>query len=151
MQALSRLSINPYSFTFRSLIHSQINGSHLLLVGFYTMDWTFKYSASRFVALLLHYMSLVRHFYPKRLTYSFLWAIPTGPIWGEVSQGHNDMLTAVGFEPVTPWSEHQRTNPLRNSPPIVADNMYRLAVNKGGLPWLVSTAHVTRRWASVCT
>ena len=22
-------------------------------------------------------------------------------------QGHNDMLTAVGFEPVTPWSEHQ--------------------------------------------
>ena len=45
-------------------------------------------------------MSLVRPFYPKRLTYSILWAIPTGgAIWGEVSQGHNDMLTAVGFEP----------------------------------------------------
>ena len=47
-------------------------------------------------------MLLVRRFYPKRLTYSILWAIPTGAIWGEVSQGHNDMLTAVGFEPVTP-------------------------------------------------
>ena len=54
-------------------------------------------------------MSLVRHFYPKRLTYSIPWAIPTGALWGEVSQGHNDMLTAVGFEPVFPWSEHQRT------------------------------------------
>ena len=30
--------------------------------------------------------------------YSILWAIPTGAIWGEVSQGHNDMLTAVGLE-----------------------------------------------------
>jgi len=49
----------------------------------------------------LHYISLVRRFYPKRLTYSILCAIPTGAIWGEVSQGHNDMLTAVGFEPVT--------------------------------------------------
>ena len=34
---------------------------------------------------VLHYMSLVRRFYPKRLTYSILWAIPTGAIWGEVS------------------------------------------------------------------
>ena len=47
-------------------------------------------------------MLLVRRFYPKPLTYSILWAIPTGALWGEVSQGHNDMLTAVGFEPVTP-------------------------------------------------
>ena len=30
-------------------------------------------------------MLLVRRFYPKRLTYSILWAIPTGAIWGEVS------------------------------------------------------------------
>ena len=56
-----------------------------------------------------YYMLLIRRFYPKRLTYSILWAIPTGAIWGEVSQGHNDMLTAVGFEPVLPWSQHQRT------------------------------------------
>ena len=35
--------------------------------------------------LTLHYMSLVRRFYPKRLTYSILWTIPTGAIWGEVS------------------------------------------------------------------
>ena len=48
---------------------------------------------------ILHY---VRRFYPKRLTYSILWAIPTGAIWSEVSQGHNDILTAVGFEPVLP-------------------------------------------------
>ena len=26
-----------------------------------------------------------------------------------LAQGHNDMLTAVGFEPVLPWSEHQRS------------------------------------------
>ena len=55
-----------------------------------------------FSRFLLNYMSLVRRFDPKRLTYSILWAIPTGAIWGEVSQGHNDMLTAGGFEPVTP-------------------------------------------------
>ena len=30
-------------------------------------------------------MLLVRHFYPKRFTYSILWVIPTGAIWGEVS------------------------------------------------------------------
>ena len=47
-------------------------------------------------------MLLVSRFYPKRRTYSTLWTIPTGALWGEVSQGHNDMLTAVGFEPVTP-------------------------------------------------
>ena len=62
----------------------------------------------------LHYMLLVRHFYPKRLTYSILWTIPTGAIWGEVSQGHNDTLTAVGFEP---WSQHQHSSPLRHTPP----------------------------------
>ena len=33
----------------------------------------------------IYYMSLVRRFYPKRHTYSILWAIPTGAIWGEVS------------------------------------------------------------------
>ena len=60
--------------------------------------WTKKFDDE----LTLHDMSLVRRFYPKRLTYSILWAILTGAIWGEVSQGHNDMLTAVGFEPVTP-------------------------------------------------
>ena len=27
-----------------------------------------------------------------------------------LAQGHNDMLTAAGFEPVLPWSEHQRTS-----------------------------------------
>ena len=56
-------------------------------------------------------MSLVRRFYPKRLTYSILWTIPTGAIWGEVSQGHNDMLTAVGFEPVL-----RNTNALSTAP-----------------------------------
>ena len=34
-----------------------------------------------------------------------------------MSQGHNDMLTAVGFEPVLPCSKHQRTSPLRHSLP----------------------------------
>ena len=58
----------------------------------------------------LHDMSLVRRFDPKRLTYSILWTIPTGAIWGEVSQGHNDMLTAVGFEPVP------NTNALPTAP-----------------------------------
>ena len=60
--------------------------------------------------ITLHYMSLVRRFYPKRLTYSILWKIPTGAIWGEVSQGHNDMLTAVGFEP-DPNTNAQPTAP----------------------------------------
>jgi len=44
-------------------------------------------------------MLLVTRFYPKLLTYSILWTIPTGALWGEVSQGHNDMLTAEGIEP----------------------------------------------------
>ena len=26
-----------------------------------------------------------------------------------LAQGHNDMLTAAGFEPVLPWSKHQRS------------------------------------------
>ena len=29
----------------------------------------------------------MRRFYPKQFTYSILWTIPTGAIWGEVSQG----------------------------------------------------------------
>jgi len=53
-------------------------------------------------SITLHDLLLVRRFYSKRLTYSILWTIPTGAIWVEVSQGHNDMLTAVGFEPVPP-------------------------------------------------
>ena len=34
--------------------------------------------------------------------HSVLWTIPTGAIWGEVSQGHNDMLTAVGLKLAIP-------------------------------------------------
>ena len=30
-----------------------------------------------------------------------------------LAQGYNDMLTAVGFEPLLPRSEHQRTSPLQ--------------------------------------
>jgi len=37
-------------------------------------------------SITFHDMLLVRCFYP------LLWTIPTGAIWGEVSQGHNDML-----------------------------------------------------------
>ena len=48
----------------------------------------------------LHYMLLVRRFYPKRLTYLILWTIPTGAMC--LSQGHNDMLTAVGLELAIP-------------------------------------------------
>ena len=62
----------------------------------------------RFRYTTLHYMSLVRRFYPKRLTYSILWPQEQFGVKC-LAQGHNDMLTAVGFEPVTPWSEHQRT------------------------------------------
>ena len=48
-------------------------------------------------------MLLVRRFYPKRLTYSILWAIPTGAIWVKcLAQGHNDMLTAVGLKLAIP-------------------------------------------------
>ena len=69
-------------------------------------------------------MSLVRRFYPQRLTYSILWAIPTGAIWGEVSQGHNDMLTAVGFEP------DQNTNALSTAPPATPNNNnYEVSTN----------------------
>ena len=53
-------------------------------------------------------MLLVRRFSPKRLTSSILWTIPTGAPWGEVSQGHNDMLTAVGIEPVLIRTPTQR-------------------------------------------
>ena len=35
-----------------------------------------------------------------------------------LAQGHTNILTGVGVEPVTPWSEHQRTNPLRHTPPF---------------------------------
>ena len=74
-------------------------------------------------------MLLVRRLYPKRLTYSILRTIPTGALWGEVSQGHNDMLTAVGFEPVLPWSQHQRHIPLRHTPPLLTHLSYGLVQN----------------------
>ena len=41
-----------------------------------------------------------------------------------MSQGHNDMLTAVGFEPVLPWSQHQRISPLRHSLPVIMHFQY---------------------------
>jgi len=69
--------------------------------------------------ITLHHMSHVRRFYPRRLTDSILWAIPTGANWGEVSQGHNDMLTAVGFEPVTPLIPTPTHNPLHHTPPVL--------------------------------
>ena len=76
-----------------------------------------------FGVITLHYILLVRCFYPKRLTYSILWTIPTGASWGEVSgQGHNDMLTAVGFEPVTPWTEHLRTTRYATRPPVIVSS-----------------------------
>ena len=48
----------------------------------------------------LHYMSF--HLLVAFIQSTVLWTIATGAIWGEVSQGHNDMLTAVGLEPATP-------------------------------------------------
>ena len=76
---------------------------------------TQRYKLGRPNITRLHYMLLVRRFYPKRLTYSILWAIPTGAIWGEVSQGHTDMLTAVGFEPPDLNTKAQPTAPHASS------------------------------------
>ena len=44
------------------------------------------------------------HLLLSKVTYihSVPWTIPTGATWGEVSQGHNDMLTAVGLELAIP-------------------------------------------------
>ena len=47
---------------------------------------------------LVLYMSIVRRFYPKRLTYiNYLQFVEKG-----LAQRHIDMLTAVGMEPVLP-------------------------------------------------
>ena len=62
----------------------------------------------------------VRRFYPKRLTYSILWAILTGAIWGEVScpgtQRHADcrgVWTCAPPDPNTNALTHYATLPLR--------------------------------------
>ena len=66
----------------------------------------------------LYYMLLVRRFYPKRLTYSILWTIPTGAIWGEVScpgtQRHADCSGVWTCDPLIPTP---RLYPLRHTPP----------------------------------
>jgi len=58
----------------------------------------------------LHYMLLVKRFYPMRLTYSILWAIPTGAIWGEVScpgtQRHADCSGTRTCYPLSRRSAH---------------------------------------------
>ena len=63
-------------------------------------------------------MLLVRRLYPKRLTYSILWAIPTGAIWGEVScpgtQLHADCSGVWTCAPLIPTP---RLYPLRQTPP----------------------------------
>ena len=63
-------------------------------------------------------MLLVRRFYPKRLTYSILWAIPTGAIWGEVycpgTQQHADCSGVWTCDPLIPTP---RLYPLRHTPP----------------------------------
>ena len=65
-------------------------------------------------------MLLVRRFYPKRLTYSVLWAIPTGVIWGEVScpgtQRHADCNGVWTCDPLVPIP---RLCPLRHTPPML--------------------------------
>ena len=65
--------------------------------------------------ITLHYMSLVRRFYPKRLTYSILWAI-----WGEVScpgtQRHAD-CSGVWTWPPDPNTNAQPTTHCTTRPP----------------------------------
>ena len=65
------------------------------------------------ITKLLHYMLLVRCFYPKRLTYSILWGFHTGAILGEVScpgtQRHADCSG------VWTWTH----NPLHHTPILV--------------------------------
>ena len=67
----------------------------------------------------LHYMLLVRRFYPKWLTYSILWTISTGAIWGEVScpgtQRHADCSVVWTCDPLIRTPTH---NPLRHTPPM---------------------------------
>ena len=62
-------------------------------------------------------MSLVRRFYPKRLTYSVLWTIPRGAIWGEVAcpgtQRHAGCSGVWTCDPLIPTPTH---NPLRHTP-----------------------------------
>ena len=54
------------------------------------------------ICWILHYMSLVRRFYPKRLHTQYCGQSPQEQFGVKcLAQGHNDMLTAVGFEPVT--------------------------------------------------
>ena len=50
--------------------------------------------------MTLHYMSFVRRFYPKRLTYIQYCGQSPQEQFGVkcLAQGHNDMLTAVGLE-----------------------------------------------------
>ena len=61
--------------------------------------------------LMLHYMLLVRRFYPKWLTYIQYCGQSPQEQFGVkcVAQGHNAMLTAVGLELATPWFKVQRT------------------------------------------
>ena len=62
---------------------------------------------------------LVRCFYPKRLTFSILWTIPTGAIWGEVScpgtQLHAD---CSGVWTCAPLIRTPTLYPLRHAPAI---------------------------------
>ena len=67
--------------------------------------------------ITLHYMLLIRCFYPKRLTYSKLWAIPTGASWGEAScpgtQRHADCSGVWTCDPLILTPAH---NPLHHTP-----------------------------------
>ena len=59
-------------------------------------------------------MLLVRRFYPNRFTYSILWTIPTGAMWGEVSSGtqrHADCSGVWTCAPLIPTPTHQSTAP----------------------------------------
>ena len=66
---------------------------------------------------LLHYMSLVRRFYPKRLTYSVLWEIPTGAIWGDTTTQHADYSGVWTCDPLIRTPTH---NPLHHTPPLLS-------------------------------
>ena len=56
---------------------------------------------------VIHYMSFVRCFYPKRLTYiQYCGQSPQEQFEVKcLAQGHNDMLTAVGLQLATLWFE----------------------------------------------
>ena len=85
---LNIVNISTYLGPFHPFVLNTV-----LLFSFFKTD-VYKCILLTYRHITLHYMLLVRRFYPKRLTYSILWAIPTGAIWGEVccpgTQRHAD-------------------------------------------------------------